>query len=52
MGTSIEAARALLEEVASNNYQWSTEISTLKMSSGRYEIDAMTLLASKVDALA
>jgi len=52
MGKSIEAARALLEEMASNNYHWSSERATLKRSGGKYNIDAMTLLASRVDALA
>ena len=50
MGNSIEAARTLLEEIASNNYHWSTKRVNLKKSGGMYEVDAMNLLASKVDA--
>ena len=52
MGKSIEVANAQLEEIASNNYHWSSERTALKRSSGRYEVDALTLLASRVDVLA
>jgi len=52
MGKSIEAAKALLEEMASNNYHWSSERATPKRASGVYAVDAVDLLASKVDALA
>jgi len=51
MGKSIEVAKALLEEMASNNYHWSNERATLKRASEIYGIDAVDLLASKVDAL-
>jgi len=52
MGKSIDAAKALLEEMTSNNNHWSSERATTRRSSGKYDIDAMTLLASRVDALA
>jgi len=52
MGKSIEAAKTLLEEMASNNYHWLSERAAPKKSFGRYEVDAVTLLASKVEALA
>ena len=52
MGKSTEMAKALLEEMASNNYHWLSERTTPKRSGGRYEVDAVTLLASRVDALA
>jgi len=52
MGKSIEVAKTLLEEMASNNYHWSSERAAQKKSSGRYEVDAVTLLTSQVDALA
>jgi len=52
MGKLIEAVKALLEEIASNNYNWSTERATPKRSCGKYEVDTMTLLANRVDALA
>jgi len=52
MGKSIEAARALLKEMTSNNCHWSSKRATLKRSGGKYDIDALTLLASRVDALA
>ena len=52
MGMSIEAARALLEEMASNDYHWSDERAIQKKSSGVYGVDAIDLLMSKFDALA
>jgi len=52
MGKSIEAAKALLEEMASNNYHWSSERAAPKRASGIYGIDVVGLLVSKVDALA
>ena len=52
MGKSIEAAKALLEEMASNNYHWASERATLKRGGGRHEVDAVTFLASRVDTLA
>ena len=45
MGKSIEAAEALLEEMASNNYHWSSERATPKRGGGRHEVDAVTLLS-------
>ena len=51
-GKSIEATKALLEEMASNNYHWSSERAAPKRASGIYGIGAVDLLASKVDALA
>jgi len=52
MGNSIDASKALLEEMTFNNYNWSSERDTPKRSIGRYEDDVVTLLASRVDALA
>jgi len=52
MGKSIEAAKVLLEEMASDNYHWSSESATPRSSGGKYDVDAVTLLASRVDALA
>jgi len=52
MGKSIEATTALLEEIASNNYHWSSERAAPKRTSGVYGVDAVDLLARKVDALA
>ena len=52
MGKSIEAAEVLLEEMASNNYHRASDRATPHRSSGKYTIDAVTLLASRVDALA
>jgi len=52
MGKSIKTTKALLEEMTSNNYYWSSERATPRRGSGRHEVDAVTLLASWVDALA
>jgi len=52
MGKSIEAAKASWEEMTSNNYHWSSERATPRRNGGKYEVDAVTLLASRVDALA
>jgi len=52
MGKSIEAAKIVLEEMASNNYHWSSERVTPKRPRGVYGVDVVVLLASKVNALA
>jgi len=52
MRKSIEVAKALLEEMTSNNYHWSSELATPKRASGVYGVDVVDMLASKVDALA
>ena len=52
MGKPINATKALLEKVASNNYHWSSKRATKRRNSGKYNIDVVTFLASKVDALA
>jgi len=51
MGKAIEAAKAPSEGIASNNCYWSGERTILKRSSTKYDIDAMDMLVSKVDAL-
>ena len=48
----IEVAKALLEGMTSNNYHWSNKRATSKKSEGKYEVDAMTLIASRVNELA
>ena len=52
VGKSIEAMRALVEEMTSNNYHWFDERATPKRATGVYGFDAVNLLASNVDALA
>jgi len=52
MGKSIDTAKALLEEMASNNYHWSSERATPKRGGGRHEVDAVMHLASRVAVLA
>ena len=41
VGKYIEAVRTLLEEMASNNYHWSSERAFPKRSSGRYKVDPL-----------
>ena len=52
MGKSIDAAKALLEEMTSNSYHWSSERACLRRGTGKYDVDAVALLTSRVDALA
>ena len=52
MVKSIEAAKALLEEMAFNNYHWTSDKATVQRSGGKYAVDVVTLLAIRVDALA
>jgi len=52
IGKSIEDAKDLLEEMTSNNYHWSSERATPKRVGGVCGVDAVDMLASKVDALA
>jgi len=51
MGKSTKNAYELLEEIASNNYQWSTEKGMPKKASGMYEVDGINMLNAKVDNL-
>ena len=48
---SIEAAKALLEDMISNYYNQSSKTAPIKNSIGIYGVDSMDLLASKVDVL-
>ena len=52
MGKSIKVDKALLEDMAANNYHWSNERAPQRKGGGKYDIDAVDMLASKVDALA
>ena len=40
MGNSIGAAKALLEEMASNNYHWGSDRATPQRGGGKYAVDA------------
>jgi len=44
----INEAKQLLKDMTSNNYHWVSERG-LPKGGGRHEIDAFTILASKVD---
>jgi len=52
MGKVTEVAKTFLEEITSNNYHWPSERASLKRSTGKNDVDAVTLLASRVNALA
>ena len=52
LGKSSKYVKALLKDMIANNYHWSNERATPKRSSGKYEVDAVTLLAGRVDVLA
>ena len=49
MGSSIVVVKTLFEEMASNNYHWSNEGATPNRSNRKYDVHAMTLLASSIE---
>ena len=51
MGKSTDDAYELLEEMTSNNYQWSIERGMPKKASSMYEVDGINMLNAKVDNL-
>ncbi|XP_020258488.1 uncharacterized protein LOC109834881 [Asparagus officinalis] len=50
MNKSVRDAKQLIEDMAQNHFQWSGERS-LPKKSGRYDVDALDHIASRVDAL-
>lgn len=48
----IDTTKAMLEDMASNNYYWSNKRTTSRRGGDKYDVDTITLLASRVDALA
>jgi len=52
MGKSVEVAKALLENMDTNNYHWSSERAPLRKGSGKYDINTVDMWASKLDAFA
>ena len=48
MGNPINEARALLKKMALNNYNWASEYGNQRKR-GRHEVNAFTMLTSKVD---
>ena len=50
IGNFIDAAKDLLEEMASTNYHWSNEGATSNRGNGKYEVDVATFLDNRVDA--
>lgn len=51
MGKTTEEAFELLEDKASNNYQWSNDRGMPKRAPGMYDIDGINMLNAKVDNL-
>jgi len=51
MSKTEEEAFNLIEEMALNNYQWSSEYGQLKRVGGKFDVDALTLLTAKMDAM-
>lgn len=51
MGKTIDEAYELLEEMASNNYQWPSDRTIPKKAAGVHEIDAITALTAQVATL-
>jgi len=46
-----DEAYSLIEEMTFNNFQWSTERGQSKRVGGKLEVDALTLLSAKVNAM-
>ena len=46
-----DEAYSLIEEMVLNNFQWSSERTQPKRVGGKFEVDALTLLSAKVDAM-
>ena len=51
MNKTEDEAYNLIEEMALNNFQWSTKRGQPKQVGGKLEVDALTLLSTKVDAM-
>ena len=51
MSKTLADAYALLEKMASNNYQWHGERNQPRKAAGVYEIDSLSTLNAKLDSL-
>jgi len=51
MSKTEDEAYSLIEEMMLNNFQWSTERTQPKRVRDKFEVDALTLLSAKVDAM-
>jgi len=51
MSKTKEEAFNMIEEMALNNYQWLNEHGQPKRVGGKYNVDALTLLTVKMDAM-
>ena len=51
MSKTKEKANNLIEGIALNKYRWSNECGQSKRVGGKFDVDALTLLATKMDAM-
>ena len=51
MNKTEDEAYNLIKEMALNNFQWSTERGQPKQVGGKLEVDILTLLSTKIDAM-
>jgi len=51
MSETKDGAYSLIKEMALNNFQWSIEQAQFRWVGGKLEVDAVTLLSAKVDAM-
>ncbi|MCI35450.1 retrotransposon gag protein, partial [Trifolium medium] len=51
MNKNVDEAHELIEEMAQNHFQWTSERSTPPKKGVRYEIDPINLLTAKVEAM-
>lgn len=51
MAKSTEEAQGLIEEMASNNYQWANERGNQRRSAGMYELDTINMLCAQMQNL-
>ena len=51
MSNTEDEAYNLIEKMALNNHQWSNEGGQPKRAGGKFDIDALTLLTTKMDAM-
>ena len=51
MSKTKDEAYNLIEEMALNNFQWSTKWAQPRWIGGKLDVDAFTLISAKVDAM-
>ena len=51
MSKGMEEGYDLIESVAQNTHQWSSERGNIKKTPGKFDVDALTLISAKMEAL-